>query len=152
WSHKGTPVEQRMTLVEGVITKPPVSKPGTTYLYANAGFAIAGAMAEALSDKPWEDLMRQRIFDPLGMKAAGFGAPGDAASLDQPRGHRADGTPVHPGPGADNPAAIGPGGTVHCAIEDWAKFIAFHLAASRGECTFLKPATVAKLHTPFASN
>lgn len=157
WSHTGTPPEQRMTLVEGVITKLPVSKPGTSYLYANAGFAIAGAMAERVTGTPWEDLMRERLFKPLGMDSAGFGAPGIAAAasagaragIDQPRGHRADGTPVQPGPGSDNPAAIGPGGTVHCSIEDWAKFIALHLDAARGERRLLKPETFAKLHEPY---
>ena len=35
---------------------------------------------------------------------------------------KADGSPVDPGPGADNPVAIGPAGIVHCSIGDWAKF------------------------------
>src|SRR5262245_1302028 len=113
WNHKGTPTEQRMTLVEGVVRRPPVSTPGTKFLYSNAGFAIAGAMAEKITGQSWEDLMRARLFEPLGMTSAGFGAPGtpgSAQAIDQPRGHRVDGSAVAPGPGSDNPAAIGPAG------------------------------------------
>src|SRR4029453_3966433 len=96
WNHKGTPTEQRMTLVEGVVRRPPVAAPGTKYIYANAGFAIAGAMAERITGQSWEVLMRARLFEPLGLTSAGFGAPGtpgtpgNAEKIDQPRGHRVD--------------------------------------------------------------
>ncbi len=156
WGSHGTPTEQRMMLVEGVITKPPAATPGTKYIYSNAGFAIAGAMAEKVTGTAWEDLMRKRLFEPLGMKSAGFGAPGSAEVIDQPRGHRQDGKAVLPGIGADNPAAIGPAGTVHCTIEDWGKYIQFHLNGEKGKNgaeinKLLKAESFVRLHTPFAS-
>jgi len=52
------------------------------------------------------------------------------------------------GKNADNPAAIAPAGTVHCRLEDWAKFIAAHLAGARGTGALLKAETYTKLHTP----
>src|SRR6185295_300556 len=60
------------------------------------------------------------------------------------------GKPVEPGPGADNPVAIGPAGIVHCTIGDWAKFISLHLLGARGEQGPIKfkPDTFTKLHTP----
>ena len=97
-------------------------------------------MAEKVTGKSWEDLMREKIFRPLGMTTAGFGAPGTRAKNDQPRGHRSDGTPVEPGPGADNPVAIGPAGIVHCSIGDWAKFAAANLPS--GENQLVKPETL----------
>ena len=124
----GDPVEQRRALVESVLKNPPVHPPGTRFLYSNAGVSMAGAMAEKTLGLPWEDLMRKRLFEPLGLKTAGFGPPGDG----QPRGHRADGTPVEPGPGSDNPAAIGPAGTVHMSLRDWGKYVAFHLKLKPG--------------------
>src|SRR6185436_1954641 len=120
------------------------------FIYSNAGFSIAGHMAEKVTGKTWEDLMRQKIFRPLGMTTAGFGAPGTEAKHDQPRGHQADGTPVEPGPGADNPVAIGPAGIVHCTIGDWAKFVALHLRGEQGDAKLLKAETFKKLHTPVA--
>lgn len=51
--------------------------------------------------------------------------------MDQPWGHGKDGKPVEPGPLADNPAAIGPAGTVHCSVEDYARFAMAHLARDK---------------------
>src|SRR5262249_39700259 len=53
-----------------------------------------------------------------------------------------------PGPGSDNPAAIGPGGIVHCSLPDWAKYVGLHLEAEQGRCVYLKHDTFVKLHTP----
>ena len=51
---------------------------------------------------------------------------------------------------SDNPPSLGPAGTVHCALADWAKFVAAHLKGGRGEPTGLpvQPATFLKLHDP----
>lgn len=139
WRHPGTPPEMRLALVEGVVAEPPALPPGTKYLYSNAGFSIAGAMAERAVGRPYEELMCEMLFVPLGMASAGFGAPEGEA---QPRGHTAEGRAVEPGPGADNPAAIAPAGRVRCTMADWAKFVALHL----GHGTLLRPETLARLH------
>jgi CubicO group peptidase (beta-lactamase class C family) len=147
---QGTPTEQRRALVEGVLKRPPECEPGTKFTYSNAGFAMAGAIAEKVAKTPWETLIAEQVFKPLGMTSTGFGAPGSKDKLDQPRGHRADGTAVEPGPGADNPAAIGPAGTVRCTIGDWAKYVGLHLRGERKEGgRLLKPETFVKLHAPF---
>lgn len=146
WKHKGSPTSARRLLLQGVTTKPPEAPPGERFIYSNAGYAIAGHMAETVMRKPWEDLMREKIFRPLGMTSAGFGAPGTRAKVDQPRGHKADGSPVEPGPQADNPVAIGPAGIVHCSIEDWGKFAAANLPSAKTK--LVKPETLEKLHTP----
>jgi CubicO group peptidase (beta-lactamase class C family) len=148
WQYQGTPTGARQFLLEGVVRTPPAAKPGTKFIYSNAGFAVAGHMAEKSTGKPWEELIRQRLFRPLGMASAGFGAPGSKEVVDQPRGHTPDGTPVDPGPRADKPVAIGPAGTVHCSIQDWAKFIGLHLRGEEGEARLLKAGTFKKLHTP----
>lgn len=146
WTHRGTPTQARGVLLRGVTSHPPQAPPGTAFIYSNAGYAIAGHMAEQATSRAWEDLMREKVFRPLGMTTAGFGAPGVSTSNDQPRGHGADGSPVEPGPDADNPAAIGPAGTVHCSVGDWAKFAAANLPSAK--VTLVKPETLRKLHTP----
>lgn len=146
WQHKGTPTSARRLLLQGVTSKPPEAAPGTRYIYSNAGYSIAGHMAEQVTGKSWEVLTREKIFRPLGMTTAGFGPPGTRRKNDQPRGHKADGSPVEPGPGADNPVAIGPAGIVHCSIEDWSKFVAANLPS--GKTKLVKPETLEKLHTP----
>lgn len=131
----GTPAQQRMQLVRGVITRPPTGFPGHQYIYSNAGYAIAGAMGEKLTGKAWEDLARERVLTPLGITSAGFGAPGtavrgDGEAINQPRGHVLSGKAVEPGAGADNPPAIAPAGTMHMTLDDWARFVGFHLTGS----------------------
>jgi CubicO group peptidase (beta-lactamase class C family) len=124
--------------------------PGSKYQYANYGYTIAGAMCERVTGKSWEDLMRDELFTPLGMTTAGFGSPGTAEAVDQPWGHGGIFGPkaIAPGPQADNPAVIGPAGTVHCSLADWAKYAAFHLRGSRGEEPRLPADVFQKLHTP----
>lgn len=151
------PRSQREYLTRELLTKhKPMSPPGTKTVYSNAGYALVGHAVESLLDRPWEDLLRQRLFVPLGMTGAGFGAPASVGQVDQPWGHKAgeDGTfePVAPGLHADNPAAIGPGGTVHCRIADLARYAAWHLAGARGAGTLLHPETFERLHTPLAAD
>lgn len=151
-----SPIEARKMLLKGILKQPPAAGPGEKFIYSNAGFAIAGHMAEQAAGKPWEQLMTQRIFKPLGMDSAGFGAPGtpgmsgDVAHLDQPRGHTAGGQPVEPGPKADNPTAIAPAGRVHCTLGDWAKFVAWHLRGERAEAPgkLLTAESFKALHEP----
>jgi len=147
----GTPREARMELVKGVLSREPARKPGEAFEYSNGGFAIAGAMLERKADAAWEALVVERVLRPLGVTSAGFGAPGSAGVVDQPRGHR-NGKAVAPGIGADNPSAIGPAGTAHMTIEDWARFVGAHASGERGAkdgaFSLLKPETFVVLHTP----
>lgn len=156
WNFTGKPREARRLLLEGVVTHQPSHPPGSQYEYANASFAIAGHMAETVSDKPFEELMRELLFEPLGMTSAGWGAPGGAAEDAKPAapwGHRRGGEPMDPHDrGADNPVAISPAGRVHCTIDDWARYIALHMRAGRlnanRSCRLLSPETFDRLHTP----
>ena len=84
WQHKGTPTSARRLLLRGVTVKPPEATPGEKFIYSNAGVSIAGHMAEKVTNKSWEDLMREKIFRPLGMTTAGFGPPGTRAKNNQP--------------------------------------------------------------------
>jgi CubicO group peptidase (beta-lactamase class C family) len=138
---------QRATFAEIVLTAPPERAPGTGFAYSNAGYIIAGALLERLRGAPWETLITDELFEPLGMSSCGFGAPGTTPeALDQPWGHEgAAMTPVPPGPFADNPPAVGPAGTVHCGLEDWAKFGALHLGAHP---ELLDASLLERMHTP----
>lgn len=134
FQREGTPTEQRLQLLDGTCSVAPEYEPGSKFVYSNQNFAVAGAMAEKVTGKAWEDLMRDELFTPLGITSAGFGAPGSAGEVDQPRGHVGKlGTlkPAVPGPSADNPPAIGPAGTVHMSLPDWARFVALHARADQ---------------------
>lgn len=148
WTLEEDPAELRREFIGDLTQRPPAQTPGS-YVYSNAGYLAAAAMAEAATGTSYDDLMRERLFRPLGMTTADFGAPGDPRRLDQPRGHRVGDeglAPVPLGLFADNPAALSPAGRVHCSIEDWGRFVALHLAAARGTPALLKPETFAVLH------
>jgi len=47
-------------------------EPGSKYSYNNSGFFLLGVILEKVSGKPYEQLLRERIFEPLGMKQSGY--------------------------------------------------------------------------------
>ena len=132
-----------------MLSKPPLSRPGTAYAYSNVGYVMAGLMAEEVAGQPWEELMQQRLFDPLGMRSAGFGPPGQSSGerANQPWGHREIQGRLEP-VWLDNAPCMGPAGTVHASVPDWGKFAALHLRGAEGKGRLLKPATFRTLHTP----
>ena len=147
----GSAMEQRAVYTRMILRQEPEAKPGTKFIYSNAGYSIAGAMAERAMKTPWEALMKEMLFKPLGMTTAGFGAMGTPGKIDQPWQHRMSNEKliaVEPGRLSDNPPILGPGGTVHCSIKDWAKFIAAHLKGLKGKGGLLKSETFEELHMP----
>jgi CubicO group peptidase (beta-lactamase class C family) len=77
--------------------------------------------------------MRQRIFQPLGMKTAGFGGTGTVGQIDQPWPHFHSNSPAPTnGPTMDIPAFWGPAGEVHASMGDWAKFLTDQLNGGFG--------------------
>ncbi len=150
WKFDGTkkPLkEQRHMVVEEVLKKAPLHPPGSKYLYSNTGFVVLGAILEHKADKPWEELIEKELFQPLGMKSAGFGPPGTPGKIDEPWGHTLkDGkpTPIQ----FDNAPLMGPAGRVHCTLRDWAKFVGLYLQPPAGNYPIVRPKTIEELITP----
>ncbi|MDG1983026.1 MAG: serine hydrolase [Planctomycetota bacterium] len=140
--------ERRLQIAAASLQESPAAAPGTGFLYSNLGYMVAGAMIEAVRDLTWEELMVMDVFDPLGIKGAGFGAPGSPGEVDAPWGHtihRAEPRPVQ----VDNDPALGPAGTVHLPVAGWARFaLVFTEAAAKEEDAappFLSPASRQRL-------
>ena len=51
---------------------PLVFDPGTEANYCNTGFDIAAAVTEVVTGKPWEQFLKERVLDPLGMTSTTF--------------------------------------------------------------------------------
>src|SRR4030095_8642317 len=83
----GTLPQQRLEIDRQALSRPPEIPPDTKYWYSNVGYILAGAVLEHLTGRAWEDLMRERLFQPLGISTGGFGPPGTAGQTDQPWGH-----------------------------------------------------------------
>ncbi|QDV35728.1 serine hydrolase domain-containing protein [Tautonia plasticadhaerens] len=143
---------QRTMYLGRILAERPASPPGSEFRYSNRNYIVAGAIAERLGDASWEDLMRARLFEPLGMRTTGFGPSATRGRADQPWPHVLDlfgrSSPIPPGPGADNPALIGPAGTVHASLGDWGRFLACHLRSGKGEggSPILRAESFARLH------
>src|SRR5437016_1321642 len=46
--------------------------PGTKFVYSNSGYFLLGAIIEKVTGKPYEQVLKENIFDPLGMKDSGY--------------------------------------------------------------------------------
>jgi len=124
WVHRDRPIVRRRYAILRENLRHPPEEPTGKYLYSNLSYVVAAAMAERVTGKAWETLMRERVFEPLGMASAGFGAPGTPGEVDQPWGHQRDSDSAEWIPNQlDNPEALGPAGGVHVSIADWAKFM-----------------------------
>jgi CubicO group peptidase (beta-lactamase class C family) len=101
--------------------------PGTTYEYSNLGYAILGRVAENISGLSLPELSHKHVLGPLSMSSTTW--YGDQISNDVvARGYRVeDGAWV-----AESPLSHGAFGAmagVATTVEDFARYVAFHLAA-----------------------
>jgi D-alanyl-D-alanine carboxypeptidase len=140
----------RRAFVLHVLGEEPKVPPGTRFLYSNAGYTVAAAMAEAVTGESWEALLQARVLRPLGMPG-GYGWPG-AADPAQPWGHWRKlfrGVRPHdPNGEYQLGALLAPAGDVHLSIGGYARFLQEHLRGLRGGDGLLRAATVQRLHTP----
>lgn len=133
--------EQRAEFAARALGAPPAGPVGQ-FAYGNGNYIVLGAAIETITGQPWETVMAAELYGPLGLTTAGFGAPQDPA----PWGHRS-GVGVDPAGFADNPRALGPAGTAHMSLADYARFIA---AMMGGRPDWLTDETRRHLLTPAA--
>jgi CubicO group peptidase (beta-lactamase class C family) len=146
-THLSLMAQRRMALVEALSAAP--DPPIGTYSYSNVSFVLLGAIIETKTGKPWEQVMREQIFEPLHMDTAGFGPPGTPGQLDQPWGHiLRNGKLI--ALQKDNLPVMAPAGEVHCSITDWSKFIAEILRSAQGHPTLVRPQTFKEITTPMS--
>jgi CubicO group peptidase (beta-lactamase class C family) len=143
--------EVRYWMVKETASKPLDHARGSKFAYSNLGYIIAGAILERIGGKSWEELVNERIFGPLDLKSAGFGPQSSLGRVDAPLGHLIlDGKPkaMLAGPNGDNPLIVGPAGTIHMSVLDFAKWVAWHAGEGKRPPTLVSPDIVKKLHTP----
>jgi CubicO group peptidase (beta-lactamase class C family) len=137
--------DRRFSILKDNIKLAPAYTDGKFH-YSNFGYVIAACMAEQITGLSWETLMRERLFEPLGMTTAGFGDPVKNKSIDQPWGHKRSWFGNKWKPSRDYYGqVISPAGRVHCSVDDWAKFISLQLP---GGNTFLDRKILNKLIEP----
>jgi CubicO group peptidase (beta-lactamase class C family) len=76
-----TPTDTLATYIPKLAAVPLDFQPGTLWRYSGqAGFEVLSRVVEVASGLPFDQFLKQRIFDPLGMKDTGFSPAGDGAS------------------------------------------------------------------------
>lgn len=128
WGRATDMFKARREIAAWVATLPWDEKKHGSFEYSNVGYMLLGHAIEQVEKRPWEDIISEKLFRPLSMKSAGFGSPVHRNDYPVSWGHirSEDGEnwiPID----MDNPAALGPAGTVHASMEDWCKYLRIHL-------------------------
>ncbi|GIH61929.1 serine hydrolase [Microbispora siamensis] len=116
-------------------------RPGRRYHYSNLGFALLGELVARKRSAPWDEVVREEILEPLGMRD----------TTPRPRAPHATGYAVHPWADALLPependhGAMAPAGQMWSTAADLARWAAF-IGGDTGEV--LRPATVAEMREP----
>jgi len=110
--------------------------------YNNAGYNLAGRILEAVTGKVFSDLIKEMIFEPLGMNDT-YTLPWNMMTKRFATGH----APTEKGVEVTGPWFIGrssgPAGGIVTSVKDMIKYIKFHLGDSS-----LSKESLTALHTP----
>lgn len=141
-AHAGLP-----EFTEGAISTPLRFEPGTDYGYSSMGILLASEIAHRISGAPFAQLMKQKVFEPLGMRHSELGL-GDVKLGDTMRCQVESAAPES---GAGSLTAkdwdwnsvywrnLGsPWGGVHASASDVARFLSAFLDS---RSSFLQPET-----------
>lgn len=144
--------ELRLRALDAWKDQVPVIPEASPFQYSNLGYIIAGAMIETVAGEDWEALIRERIFDPLGMTTAGLGPQATTGLYDAAIGHRVqeDGSlkPFPWGAAADSPPMVGPAGTAHMSVLDFARWAGWNAGGGRRGPALVSPETLARIQEP----
>ena len=151
----GTGRARREAAARDALLSTPQAVAGTTDIYSNWAYAVAGHLIERALGMSWEEAIVSRLFRPLGIclsAAEAFGAP---AMAGQPWGHMGEALrPCDPTNATlgfcDNPPVLGPGGTFSGPVIATAAYLAFHVRCHNGQHDgrLLSQSECVTLHTP----
>lgn len=128
-----------------------------SFQYNNLMYMTAGFLAGVVTGSSWEELVRERLVEPLGMTRTTLSIRELREAPEAAVGYRED-EPGGEGPGARGPLvpmdyreleAIGPAGSINSTARDMARWVLLQLNGGELEGTRLvSEPTVQKTHTP----
>jgi CubicO group peptidase (beta-lactamase class C family) len=116
--------------------------------YNNLMFLTAGYLAERITGESWEDAVRHRIFEPLGMTGSNFSVADSQKSPDfaLPYEDRDDRIQEVPFRTVTN---MGPAGSINSNAVDLARWLEVHLEGGKvGTRTVIRKETLDEIHSP----
>lgn len=135
-----TPGDLRPTLAAVLGDDPALRPPGRVHHYSNPGYALLGALVEALRGEPWEVVLRREVLEPLSLTRTGA----------RPEAPHAGGWAVHPWAELMLPepledlGVMAPAGQLWSTVEDLCRFGAF---LSEGDERVLSAESVREMRT-----
>ncbi|MDB6009726.1 MAG: hypothetical protein JWL65_1976 [Gammaproteobacteria bacterium] len=117
------------------------------FQYNNMTATTAGYIAEVVTGQGWNDLVRERLLEPLGMKSTRFTRPTTAnVTLSYHENSRRELVLTQ---GLEGEVTAPSGGAVYSSVEDMARWLLFNLnAGSVNGRQLMKPETLAEIHSP----
>ncbi len=116
----------RADIIAGLAHLQPVTSFRSGYAYDNLMYVVAGEVAAAAGGKPYDQLMREQVFQPLGMQRCQVGAWSTAAvgNIAQPHAWRDGRTTVVAADGAVSPdtPSMAAGG-IRCSLKDMLRWM-----------------------------
>ncbi|GAA5143478.1 serine hydrolase [Nocardioides marinquilinus] len=100
---------------------------GATWSYCNSGWSLLGRVIEKVTEKTWDEAMRERLFTPLGLTRTST-LPEEAILEAAAVGHVEDDGEQVPTPVWDLPRSLGPAGLVKSTVRDVLGFARLHLS------------------------
>ncbi len=140
------PMKMRENYARDILGREPIAVPGQHFAYSNAGYALLGVVAERIMKKPYEILVHELVFEPLGLKHSYTAM--DKLPESRPSGH----VPGSQGLRPENMSGpleilVAPtGGGLFMSIADLVHFGEAHLKGLRGQDGLLKAETIQRLH------
>ncbi|MFU8888772.1 MAG: serine hydrolase [Trueperaceae bacterium] len=126
------------------------------YQYNNLMYYVAAHVVERVTGQRWEDFVRQRIFEPLGMTASNFEPAPPRDDQVNALGYRVDrdddgrARGLIPMPfGAHTELSPGSAGALFSTLDDQVRWLGLHANGGRwGDVRLLAPETCAQMHLP----
>jgi CubicO group peptidase (beta-lactamase class C family) len=103
---------------------------GATLSYCNAGFVIAGHLVARLREQTWDDALRSRIVEPLGLGHT-FTHPDDVLRFRSAMGHLEQDGRIEPATQWGLPRSCGPAGLICATPADVVAFARMYLDGGR---------------------
>jgi CubicO group peptidase (beta-lactamase class C family) len=118
--------------------------------YSNLMYTVAGYLAGEVNGTTWEDLVKQRIFVPLGMTHSNTSAVELQQSDNFAHPHDFEDGKIIAIPVYDyQKFGVGPNGAVNTCVSDMLKYLQFHLADGKlGDRQVISVAQMQELHKP----
>ena len=117
------------------------------FQYNNLTVTAAGHVLEVVTGQSWEELARQRLFEPLRMTSTGFAPPpGGNVTLSYHENARRE---LLPSRRLASEVTAPSGGAVHSTVKDMARWMTFNLAGGvDGNRSLISTASLAEIHAP----